>query len=196
MDLDLFVEGKEAELNVMGALILRLRVRHGIACGDFNVQRSVRGLVDRAVGKGHALEMLHAPYNRDTNWADVGGHVAAIEVHYFLCSRHLQPREHHMVPAVSTHGMLVAGVVGLQGVPVSPVVKRYRHRAVMPLHRADVCALLTLCWWWMRAQRCHPDAWLQCYWRLAEPILPQRRCGTACVRCTTEVGTWCGGVFR
>ena len=44
MDLDLYVEGKEAKLVVMGAFIMRLRVRHVIACGDLNVHRSVRRL--------------------------------------------------------------------------------------------------------------------------------------------------------
>ena len=100
------------------------------------------------------------PYDRGqpTNWADVGGRVAATEIECFLCPRHLQPREHHVVPEVSTHGMLVADAVGLRGVPVSPVVKRYRHRVVTPVQRGGVCALLTLYWWWMRVQRCHPDA--------------------------------------
>ena len=79
------------------------------------------------------------------------------EIDYFLYSRHLHLHDHQILPGVSTHGMLVTDVAGLRGVPLSPVLKRYRHRAVSPEQRADLCSLLTLYWWWLRVEGCHLD---------------------------------------
>ena len=173
MDPEINSTAKEEILSAVGAMTDRVRPHEAMVSGDFNVPRNSKSLVERVVSKGHALSKLHIPYDRGekTNYTSTGQAAVATEIDYILVSKHIGVAQKGVYPAVSTHMALVCALTGM-GCQPAKVQKRYKHRVTTDEQKRRAARLLALYWWWMAGTTAHPDAWVACYWSIADGILP------------------------
>ena len=125
------------------------------------------------MSKGHALSKLHIPYDRGekTNYTFSGHATVATEIDYIMVSKHIGVAQKGVYPGVSTHMALVCTLTGMGCQPVT-VQKRYKHRVITEDQKQRAARLLALYWWWLAGTGAHPDAWVACYWSIADGILP------------------------
>ena len=173
MDPEINSTAKEEILSAVGAMIDRVRPHEAVVSGDFNVPRNSKSLVERVVSKGHALSKLHIPYDRGekTNYTSTGQTAVATEIDYILVSKHIGVAQKGVYPGVSTHMALVCALTGM-GCQTAKVQKRYKHRVTTDEQKRRAARLLAPYWWWMAGTAAHHDAWVACYWSIADGILP------------------------
>ena len=100
------------------------------------------------------------------------GHATvATEIDYILVSEHIGVAQKGVYPGVPTHMALVCTLTGMGCQPVT-VQKRYKHRVTTEDQKQRAARLLALYWWWLAGTGPHLDAWVACYWSLADGILP------------------------
>ena len=173
MDPEINSTAKEEILSAVGAMIDRVRPHEAVVSGDFNVPRNSKSLVERVVSKWHALSKPHIPYDRgeNTNYTSSGHATVATEIDYILVSKHIGVAQKGVYPGVSTHMALVCTLTGMGCQPVT-VQKRYKHRVTTEDQKQRAARLLAFSWWWLAGTGAHPDAWVACYWSVADGILP------------------------
>ena len=173
LDPHMSVEEKEGELSVMASIMSHIKSQFQVVAGDFKVNRTPRSLLHRLVKPGECLSFLHVPYppGRPTNSTFVRGVKRETEIDYILCSAKVHANRVESLPGISSHSVLLADFPISLG-RCANASRRFNHKVAMPSQNQDVGSLVSLYWWWLSSQNAPPDAWVYCYWSLADRILP------------------------
>lgn len=172
LDPHLSTTEKEQELSHMAALLHHVRVPFSFVAGDFNIPRTPNSLLSRLLQPGGCLGNLHIPYpaGTPTNFSTRHGVPSSTEIDYILVPRTLTLSQKCTIPGLTSHSAL-SGVLNLPLNPQETCPRRYKHPACTPDARTAVAVLLGIFWWWLKFHTVHPDAWIFCYWFLADTLL-------------------------